>query len=632
MKYKVNGRLHAAICDENKHALANTKLRAYRMEQDVNAATAYTAAQSKEVAQVFEEKDIKSRNKQLLAETTTNANGDYELKIDGKKTDYNGGAIELVLYYDSVPDYGQENTKPPKGFNSFEIRMDIIQPKWRETQDGLVAGWNHTLLKRIWCYILQRLDIWVICGTLINCKSQAPLYGIEVTAMDDDIITDDLLGSAVTDANGRFCIYYRSLDFKKTFLSPWINVETTPPFSFDNGPDVYFKFSLGGEEIDAEPVSEAHKPSRKNVGHCLCVTLCLDDAPDVTQDPPAAFYQIGYARKYHPVLNIDPATGRTTGKASTSWNEQAFYSTLDLRGSLSKKLNGNPVEYKFQYAEVADPSVDISTITTWTDVQPNDIAKSEIGTRITALFPVIKYNSYQIHGTAAATPYGQEVEVPFNGNWIQVPQDSGIFDIHFNGSLIKLISSKLASGSVDQSGLTQGSSSAPLQKNRYFALRMRKREVGNAASEVAAGFSRPLAIFNTTYQNVPQGGSWLPSASNELGIASVDLEELKVGGGCSKITDTLTVNYTAANPNLGSVSIKMYGPGGPHNFEPVAFPSPGEEAFGASKYTGANNTVDANDVKNLPNCSYEVRLSAELNLTNGEDQHHTIWDRVLFCK
>lgn len=627
MNYTLKGRLYTAICDDHKKAIPHTKIRVYRLQEEMNAATAYTAAQSKELIQVFEEKEIKSRKKQLLAETETDANGNYEFNINGEKTGYTGGVVAIVLYYDEVPEYGQKGTSLPKGFKPFEVLIDVIQPKWRETNNGLVAGWNHCLLHRIWCYILKRLDIWVICGTLTNCESREPLMGIEVIAMDDDIITDDLLGSSVTDSKGRFCIFYRSIDFKKTFLSPFINIETTPIFSFDNGPDIYFKFALGGSVFFAEDSSEAHKPSRKNVSNCLCVSLCLDDSPGGSIDPPAAFYQIGYARKYHPVLNIDPATGRTTGKANAALNDMAFYSNLDLRGSLSKTFNGQPVEYKFQYAEVNNPSVDVGTIPAadWVDVVPNEITRNEIATRITQLFPIIKYDAYVIKGTDAPTSYGNEVEVHFDGNWIQAPQYSGGgFDIFFNGSLIKLISKNLAGGAVNKAGLIQGNSSAPLEKNRYFALRMWKREQGNDASKILAGFSRPLAIFNTEYDGVPQGGSWLPTVSNnELGIACLDLQEL-IGGGCKKITNSITVNYTAANPNLGNVALKMYGQGGPHAFQPVVFPTPGEEAHGTSLYVG--------DAGALPSCAYEVRITAELKLTNGETQHDGIWDRVLFCK
>lgn len=625
MKFTIKSKLHTAICDGTDLAIAHTKVRLYSIHEEINAVTAFTAAQSKELSQVFEDGEINKREKLLLAETKTDASGNYEFHIDAKEALYSGGAVAVTLYYDEVPDYGQKNTSLPRRFKRFEILLDIMQPKWRETNDGMVASWNYIVLKRVWCYILERLDIWVICGTVTNCESKVPLEGIEVIAMDNDIITDDLLGSQITDANGKFCIYYRSIDFKKTFLSPYINIETTPFFSFDNGPDIYFKFAVGGSEFFAENPSEALKPSRKNVGHCFCVSLCLNESPTVPGDVPAAFYQIGYERKYHPVLNIDPGSGRTTGKADASWNNQAFYATLDLRGSLSKKFNGQPTEYKFEYAEVSDPSVDISTIAAWTDVDPSKITKTEIATRLTQFLPVIKYDSYAIKGDNTPTAYGNEIRVELNGNWIQVPQYSGGgFDIHFNGSLIKLISGQLAGGTVDKSGLMQGTSSAPLLKNRYFALRMWKREQGNPASEVMAGFSRPIAIFNTVYENVPQGGSWLPTSSNELGIACIDLQELKVGGGCSKIDTSLTANYTAANPNLGNVSLIMYGPGGPHNFEPIQYPSPGEEAFGSSGYIG--------NVSLLPNCSYEVRLNAALNLTNGETQHHSIWDRVLFCK
>lgn len=628
MKYTVNGKLHAAICDGLNKGVANTKIKLFAYQQEVNETTAFASAQSKEITQLLEGKNRKTKNDHYLGEATTKTDGSYELNFDANEKNYAGGAVLVVLDYEEVPDYGQGDTKPPKGFRPFQIVIDVLQPKWRKSEVGALAKVNLTLSHKIYCYILKLLDIWVICGTVLNCESGAALSGIEVIAMDDDIITDDLLGSAVTDGQGKFCIYYRSIDFKKTFLSPWINIETTPIFSFDNGPDIYFKFAVGGNEFFAESPSEAQKPSRKNVGNCLCVSLCLKDvAPDPDPDPPAAFYEIGYARRYHPVLNIDPATGRTTGKATASFNEQAFFGTMDLRGSLSEELNGQKVEYKFQYAEVADPTVDIATIPVWTDVIPTDIANSVIGSRLTTLFPFPQSVYYAINAV------GGQIDVPVNANWIEVPQSPGPFPIAFNGSLIKLISSKLASSIVDKAGFVAGNSSAPLEKNRYFALRMFKREAGNAATEELAGFSRPLAIFNTKYKDVPQGGTWdLLGKSTELGLATVDIQELVDGGSCAKIDQTLTVNYTAANPNLGVVTLNMYGPGGPHNFEPLTITTPGEEVNGQTQYTGANAIVEPTDVSSLPNCAFEVRLSAELNLTNGEVQHHTIWDRVLYCK
>ncbi|WP_026451006.1 hypothetical protein [Aequorivita capsosiphonis] len=627
MRYTIKGKLQSAICDGNDFAIRDTKIRIYSLNEEQNGATALTAAQSKEVSQVFEENDIQKRSKQLLAETKTDASGNYEVTINDDKTKYDGGAVAVVLFYDEVPDYGQIDIQKPKNFKLFEVLLDVIQPKWRQEENGLVAVWNYSILIKVWCYILKRLDIWMICGTLRNCKSNAPLGGIEVIAMDDDIITDDLLGSKITDANGNFFIYYRSKDFKKTFLSPFINVETTPIFSFDNGPDVYFKYAFDSSEFFAENPSEAQNPKRKNVDNCLCVELCLPESPAPTNESKSAFYSIGFERRYGIVNNIDPATGRTNGKLETNWNNQAFYGNIMLLGSLKAKLNGQPSEYKFQYAQVLDPSILVGTIpeSSWKDVIESDIAKTIIGTKLlNPLEPEIGHDNYVIGGTDAAnSDGGTDFKVAFNDNWVVVPQTSGI---HFGESLIRLKTTNLTGGEVDKSSLIAGNTSGPsLESNSYFALRMFRREANNPSTEIICGKSRPLAMFNTYYKDVPQGGTWdTEGKSTELGIATIDLQELVDGGSCSKIENTLRVNYTSANPNLGNVTVQMYGPGGPHSFEPVSYPSLGEEAFGSLNYLGS--------VAALPNCAFEVKLFAELNLTNGELQHRTIRDRVLYCK
>lgn len=636
MNYTIKGRLHAVICDEKELVVASTVVRLYALNEEVNAATAMTAAQSKEVAQVFEEKEIKKRKNRLLAETVTDEKGNYEFAFDCNDESYSGGAVGVSVYYKEVPNYGQNNTDLPRRFQPFEVLLDVFQPKWREDENGLVATWNYQILRRIWCYILMRLDIWVICGTLLNCESQLPIKGIEVIAMDDDFITDDRLGSAITNDKGEFCIFYRSLDFKKTFLSPFINVETSNPFSFDNGPDVYFKYAIGGSEFFSESPSEAQNINRKNVDNCLCVTLCLDKEGQ-TPGIPVAFYEIGYARNYHPILNIDPATGKTVGMVNPSHDNQAFFSTIELRGSLNQEFNGQPTEYKFQYVNVANSSITIGSIaeTDWNDVLPEDISKTKIAARI---FDGVlnKEHSYYIKGSGLTDSDGRiEFDVPFDGNWIQVPQfvpGPTEFALNFTNALIKLKSGNLkvkATGLpnakiVDKSALTPGDSSGPLEENNYFILRMLKREQGDDSTIAVAGFSRALAIFNTRYGDVEQGGSWFPAGkSTEFGIACLDLQEL-ASGGCSKITDSLTVDYTAANPNLGKVSIKLNGPGGTVDFGAIPYSTPNEEAHGTISYPGV--------VSDLPNCAFEVRIDADLNLTNGETQHQGVWDRVLFCK
>ena len=627
MKYTLEGKLTGVNCDDHFTPVAQTTIRLYRYAGDANQATALTAAQAKETFQRLDEKDIKAKEKHLLAETKTDQSGNYIFTIDSEEKKYQGEVIEFDVHYSRVPDYGQKDTEEPKKFKPFQVTLNVLQPKWKETNSGVVAGWNYRISTRLWCIILAWLDIWVICGVVLNCETEEPLAGIDVTAMDDDWITDDELGIATTDASGRFCIYYRSKDFKKTFLSPIINVET-PLLPWGNGPDIYFKFAFGGSTFYEEPPSRAREPDRENVGNCLCVRLCLKDTPDEGTDPVGYFFAIGQIRRYNSILNIDPTNGKTTGKSTTAWNDQAFYSNLALIGALTEKLNGQPMEYKFQFTEVANPGDPIPGPGGWKDVIPTQIGNTVIGYGWKwDPFPIQTQQDIAINANSSQIP------VNFNGNWIIVPQSGSLplgynLVLNNNGPLIKLISTTIANTPVDMAGLVQGDSTTtinPLQKNRYFSLRMIKREAGNPASEVVSGVSRPLAIFNTKYLNVPQRGSWLPTTnSTELGVACIDLAELATAGGCSTISNSLTAKYTAANPNLGTVTLSMTGPGGPHSFNPVVFTTPGQEAHGTSAYTG--------NVANLPKCSYEVRVSAELNLTNGEYQHDNIWDRVLFCK
>lgn len=626
MNYTLKGNLHGVICDNHIRPISNTIVRLYRFRGEPNDATAMTAAQAKETFQLIDEKGIKAKENYLLAETVTDQSGNYTFTIDGDKKDYAGEIVEFDIHYSKIPDYGQEDTDEPRNFKPFQVTINVLQPKWRETTNGMLAQWNYRISRKLWCFILARLDIWVICGVVLNCENNQPIPGIEVIAMDDDVISDDELGKKTTDSSGRFCIFYRSRDFKKTFLSPIINVET-PLLPWGNGPDIYFKFAFGGSVFYEEPPDRARQADRENVGNCFCVSLCLKERPDDgTGDPVGYFFAIGQIRRYNSILNINIADGKTVGKTTAAWNDLAFYSNLALIGALTEKLNGQPMEYKFQYTELANPGDPVPTTPgSWNDVIPTQIANTVIGYGWKwDPFPFYVYKDIGVNAD------GSQIPVSFNGNWIIVPQSgtlpSGLnLVLNNNGPLIKLISTSLASTPYDVAGLIQGNSSSPLQKNRYFSLRMIKREAGNVASEIVSGVSRPLAIFNTKYLNVPQRGSWLPTTnSNELGIACIDLAELATSGGCSRISNSITAKYTAANPNLGAVSLSMTGPGGPHAFDTVVYPSPGEEAHGSSSYLG--------DAAKLPQCSYEVRVTAELKLTNGEYQHDNIWDRVLFCK
>ena len=62
-----------------------------------------------------------------------------------------------------------------------------------------------------------------VIGTIIEEESGKPIQGLQVRAFDKDLIFDDKLGVAITDAAGAFRIDYSQLDF-----SSFLGTETSP--------------------------------------------------------------------------------------------------------------------------------------------------------------------------------------------------------------------------------------------------------------------------------------------------------------------------------------------------------------------------------------------------------------------
>ena len=63
-------------------------------------------------------------------------------------------------------------------------------------------------MARWWCRILAQLGLWVICGQVSDCDEGIAIANVKVLAFDADWLQHDPLGSAFTDTNGHFTIYY----------------------------------------------------------------------------------------------------------------------------------------------------------------------------------------------------------------------------------------------------------------------------------------------------------------------------------------------------------------------------------------------------------------------------------------
>ena len=624
MGFILKGNLSGEICKDCKEPLFGSIVRFYRVTNlDIDVVTQVTA-NPKDTLQILGEKQVQAKSKLLLAEAKIDEKGNYETELKGEYAEYDG-LIMIDIVTKHV--YNQKS----KERDPIQFTLTTLQPRWRQTELGIVFYWKYCITSRFWCRIRELFDAWVICGVLLDCKNNnIPIPGFKVIAMDDDWIHDDELGSGITNGNGHFRIDYSSTDFKQTFLSPLLNIETPFP-PFNSGPDVYFKLEYNGSAIEFEKPSD----KRNNVGPCLCVKLCLEDIkiPDITI--PASFTNFGLLRKIKIQDEINTANGKTL---RAGFNDYAFYRTINLIGTITKTLNGNPMEYMFEYQEVGAPNT-IPVPGGWLPVTPSMIPPTTIGNHIiiTAdpMNPVLKI-PYITNGVAP--------NINFNGNWIPVPQE-GNFEPHQDAEILKLNTVSLTNlvpldmaAPPSDIGTATVSVARPHITNRYFAIRMKQRELNNTATEVIAGTSKPIAIFNVEYNNVNKHGNWAPKiVQNQLASVSVNIDEIvSATTGCNKITNALHVKYHARNENLSSVSLSITGPKKPgQNFGFPAIPlMSAPETFGSAQLINLPESTPINlfDVNDLLPCAYTVHLSTTVKLTTGDGEPGPIQDFISFCK
>ncbi len=362
--------------------------------------------------------------------------------------------------------------------------------------------------------------------------------------------------------------------------------------------------------------------------------LCLDEEPD---DPDSevypAFTHVG-GYDFHTDIDSGPS-----GTGETVRDGRAFFRTLRLNGIMSKTLNGNPLEYKFQHRERGASS--------WTDVTPSQIRKTKIGmlekVNTSGDTAEITEKDYVIGGTAGP----EEVAASFNGHWIQMPQESGPYS--GSGSFvpdhdqIRLDSRTLAtfSPAVDLTGIDAGESAeAPsgvsLVQNKHFEIKMLVRENppnSNPSVPTEVGHLEKIAVNNRLYDYVRHPNWMSEQVDDGLAVAMVNLEELG-SSGCEGIQDTLNVHFTAAHPNLGNVSIKVEGLGGPYRTSPAPS-APNVNGNGDENLYGSvdfQRISGGKKVEELKDCAYTVTLSVEMLLTNGETVPNNRHDQIAFCK
>ena len=340
MSYTLKGRLCGLVCDECEEPLARVGVRLYEAEAGDQLA-ARAVADPKETVAILTDAQVKQRASGLLAETTTDDQGNFSVELDEKR--YQGGPVEIDLHFETVA-----RPRVSKKAKPLQVAVTTLQPAWRQSEGGSIGVWQYCLPNRLWCLILSRFGVWTICGHLRTCKDKKPIPGAIVKAFDADWLQDDPLGSAPTDFDGHFLISYLREDFEKTPLSAWgIN------FELFGGPDVYFSAELGGSTILQETQADGRKPGRQNVGPCLCVDLCTDKV--VVGDPETVPHWLQVE-----VFDIHPTPGTLGSQFSVEGyagdptsGAYVFANGVTLKGNcpLTNIATGNALEYRFKIGE-----------------------------------------------------------------------------------------------------------------------------------------------------------------------------------------------------------------------------------------------------------------------------------------
>lgn len=631
MIYTFKGKLCGFICPECPEPLSNVKVRLYRSRKEQNV-TALAVAQPKETFAILSGEMVKAKESLLIAETTTDAEGNFIFEL-GEKQKYNGEAFEIDVYCETVP-HRKIGLKPPA---PLQFSITTLLPMWRQTETGFLSVWEYCLPKRFWCAVRARFGAWTICGRVTVCETKLPVMGVRVRAFDVDWIEDDPLGEAITDANGKFRIDYLTEDFQKTPLSPFIS------FEWIGGPDIYFGIEApDGTPLLTEPRTQGRTPGRENAGNCFCIELCLKEAPPTKPPTIPLFTNVG-------IYHVDPSYGDFTSEGLTSAGKYAFTDTIPLIGILPDGQSPKAYEYRFRFAEY-DPS--------GTTLGPiSDVLKDMIAPTIIGKLEYWKWNSvlgaweigaadYWVNNPGATVtipqpPPNPPLSVAVNKavkleGWIEVPREDELWPggkgrFIPTGRFLDLITTKLTDESFDLTVpppvLKAGETVPPAKKSRAhtFKLFFEAREVGTTVLLPGSNALEKIIISNTHYKQL-RHPSWAGDMPTLRAVVMLDIAELSTpGAGCNKLQNHVHALYTVYHPFVGSA--RIYFQGNPPLPPQLSLTPVGGEAV--SGIIGHDFDISA-----LLPCAYILWLEVTLNLTNGWGQipDATIWDHIAFCK
>lgn len=604
MKNIFKGTLRGYVCEDCIEAISGVEVLFYLPYRKETRSTDQ-AVNAKETFHFVSKEEAKERQELFIGKAKTNPKGDFEFEIDER---YVGSDLDIDFICGTVP---PKFPKPKRDeIVQFHITTLSIHSELEQQTKDLNYRWQYNIAYKWWCYIRGHyFDAWVICGHLRNCKTGKPIANAKVTAMDADFLTDDNLGSDTTDASGHFRIDYSSADFKKTFLSPWINVETDPNFlSFQSGPDVYFKAELSGTTL----INETKADARKNVGYCLCVNLCSEIAViDPVEPFPSAWTGIGLA--FSSSFGVSPNDFDADGFAGSGKN--VIFSTIRLTGQAAlRSAAGNPIEYRFRVSNTTAPNNTValpaSDFTKIVGVTLGLFVPSVVSKLTRKVFSFILNDiSVSSHQSDFDADGWFDVNHAIERTLIAVgltPADLSLYNVIEEDTLISLDTTKLTTAvgitpdSINPGQNVPPASKAPLEK---FAIRFEIREVINKATNSFGVIGGDGKTLNSVVMN------------NTPIYRQLSIKELEESTLCTPVNGTINAKYTLYHRYLSTCKLNIRK--NSESFERDITDNIVDNPIVVDERT--NSSAQLNNAPTLARCTYIVKLYSSTRKHDGDN-------------
>jgi len=378
--------------------------------------------------------------------------------------------------------------------------------------------------------------------------------------------------------------------------------------------------------------------------HQLCHWICYESCERFCFcicRPPATIPLFTHVGSYR----VDPIWNDFTADGTTTAGGLAFTGTIPLIGILPDGTAPVAEEYRFRtekYPLGGGPQDVIATM-----ISPTVIGQLEYWDWNGISYTLRSANYYVNNPGASATVNtgpGASTNVPVNkdvkpGGWIEVPRDNdltlgGLGRFIPTGGLANLDTTKLTNEIFDLSvvapplpvkagdGVPAGPTGQRSEKPHFKIYFEARNVVGGAA--VSANERVKIALSNTMYTYI-RHPDWAGGPVSTIPVLSVDIVEEASGGGCVPLSKHVHVVFTAYHPYLGSLDVRLEGPGIP----PPAPVNPAISADGQAVSPAGGHDFN---IAALTPCAYIVWLEGTLNLTSGYGGvFGTFSDHMAFC-